>query len=230
MPTPVSTLKLFVTALYLLLWPVLIFVVAGDWHWVEGWVFSAWFLAMSISIIAWLYRKDPALLAERYRAPGSGGQSRRDQLMVLLLMLCFIAWIVLMPLDARRFYWTPRWPLPFEILGGALLALSWFFLLRSFMDNTFLSPLMRIQFERDHRLVSTGVYGIVRHPMYLGASLMLLGGPLIMGAGSALAAAAAMMMLLAVRIVDEEKLLASEFADYDGYRSRVRYRLIPFVW
>jgi protein-S-isoprenylcysteine O-methyltransferase Ste14 len=230
MPPPVSPLKLVLTAVYLFLWPALLLFLAGDWHWSEGWIFDGWFLLVCASAIVWLYRKDPALLAERYRKPGSGGQSRRDKIIVYLLLLGFIAWIVLMPLDARRYRWTPRLPVAVEVAGGALLALSWLFLFRSFTDNTFLSPLVRIQTEREHEVVSTGVYGLVRHPMYLGAILMFLGGPLLVGAAAALAVGVALSLLLAVRIVDEEKLLVSELPGYDEYRRRVRHRLLPFVW
>jgi protein-S-isoprenylcysteine O-methyltransferase Ste14 len=225
-----SPRKLILTALYLFFWPALVLLLAGDGHWPEGWIFDAWLLSVSASVITWLYRKDPALLAERYRRPGSGGQSRRDAIIVYLLVLGFTAWIALMPLDARRFRWTPPLPLAVEIVGGALLLLSWFFLFRSFTDNTFLSPLVRIQTEREHRVVSTGVYGAVRHPMYLGAILMFLGAPLLVGAATALAVGVALSLLLAVRIVDEEKLLAVELPGYDEYRRRVRHRLVPFVW
>jgi protein-S-isoprenylcysteine O-methyltransferase Ste14 len=93
-----------------------------------------------------------------------------------------------------------------------------------------LSPLVRIQTERQHRVVSTGVYAVVRHPMYLGAILMFLGGPLLVGAATALAIGVALSLLLAARIVDEEKLLAVELPGYDEYRRRVRHRLVPFVW
>jgi len=225
-----SPLKLILTVLYMLMWPALLLFLAGDWRWRQGWIFGGWFLAVCASTMAWLYRKDPALLAERYRMPGSGGQSRRDKIIVFLIVLGFIAWIVIMPLDGRRFRWTPRLPLAVEVVGGALLALSWLLLFRSFTDNTFLSPLVRIQTERGHRVVSTGVYGLVRHPMYLGAILMFLGGPLLTGAAWALACAVVLSLLVVVRIVEEEKLLVVELAGYEDYRRRVRYRLLPFVW
>jgi protein-S-isoprenylcysteine O-methyltransferase Ste14 len=149
---------------------------------------------------------------------------------VYLLLLGFSAWIVLMPLDARRFGWTPKLPLFVEILGGVMLGLSWLFLFRSFTDNTFLSPLVRIQDERQHRVVSTGVYGVVRHPMYLGAILMFMGGPLLVGAATAFVVALAIALLLASRIADEEKLLLVSLDGYADYRRHVRYRLLPFVW
>jgi protein-S-isoprenylcysteine O-methyltransferase Ste14 len=229
-PTAVSPLKLILTAPYLLLWPALVLLLAGDWRWPEGWAFDAWFLWTCTSVILWLYRKDPALLAERYRKPGSGGQSRRDTIIVALLAFGFAAWIALIPLDARRFHWTPRLPIAVEIAGGALLAASWLFLFRSFADNTFLSPLVRIQTERAHRVVSTGVYAVVRHPMYLGAVLMFLGGPLLAGSAAALGIGLALSLLLAVRILGEERLLEVELPGYEEYRRRVRHRLVPFVW
>jgi protein-S-isoprenylcysteine O-methyltransferase Ste14 len=226
----VSPLKLILTALYILVWPALILFLSGDWHWRQGWIFCGWFLIVCVSAIGWLYRHNPALLAERYRQPGSGGQSRRDRIVVYLLLVGFIVWIVLQPLDARRFRWTPPLPFAVEIAGGALLALSWLFLFRSFTDNTFLSPLVRVQAEREHRVVSDGVYGVVRHPMYLGAILMFLGAPLLVGAISALLVGVLLSLVLVARIADEEKLLATNLAGYDEYRRKVRYRLLPLVW
>jgi len=218
------------TVPYLLVWPALILVLGGDEHWTEGWMFGIWFIGLCTTTIVWLYRKDPALLAERYRRPGTGGQTNRDKVIVYLLVVGFIGWIALMPLDARRFRWTPRLPLTVEIAGGAFLIASWLFLFRSFTDNTFLSPLVRIQDEREHRVVSTGVYGVVRHPMYLGAILMFVGAPLLLGAATDLCLALGVGLLLALRIVEEEKLLMVELPGYSEYRDRVRYRLVPFLW
>ncbi len=222
--------RLLFTAGYLLVWPALMLFLAGDWSWPEGWIFGGCFVAVGASTVAWLSRRDPGLLAERYRMPGTGGQSRRDRIIVYVLTVGFIAWIALMPLDARRFHWTPRLPLAVELVGDALLALSWLLLFRSFADNTFGSALVRVQTERGHRVVSTGVYGWVRHPMYLGATLMFVGGPLVTGAVSALVVGLALAGLLAVRSLDEEALLTRELPGYEEYRRRVRYRLIPFVW
>jgi protein-S-isoprenylcysteine O-methyltransferase Ste14 len=230
MASTVSPLKLFLTGLYLLVWPALILLLAGDWRWTEGLLFGAWFVVMCATTIAWLYRKDPSLLAERYRRPGSGGQSRTDAAIVYLLLTGFISWVALMPLDARRFHWTPQLPLLLEVLGASMLLCAWFFLFRAFTDNTFLSPLVRIQSERQQQVISSGVYGWVRHPMYLGAILMLLGGPLLTGSAAALIVGVLLAVLLAVRITGEEKLLAKELLGYEDYRARVRYRLIPLVW
>ena len=110
--------RLLFTAGYLLVWPALMLFLAADWSWPEGWIFGGWFVAVGASTVAWLSRRDPGLLAERYRMPGTGGQSRRDRIIVYVLTVGFIAWIALMPLDARRFHWTSRLPLAVELVGA----------------------------------------------------------------------------------------------------------------
>ena len=140
----------------------------------------------------------PGAPGRRYRQPGTGGQSRADTLIVAGLFVGFIAWIALPPLDARRFGWTPRLPLWLEAGGGVLLLGAAFLLLRSFTDNTFLSPLVRVQTERRQQVVSTGVYGFVRHPMYLGATLMFVGGPLLLGSAFGMLVGLALVLLIDV--------------------------------
>jgi len=230
MTSTLSPGKLLFMVLYLALWPVLVLALAGDWRWVAGWIFNIWFVSVCVTTVTWLFLRDPALLAERFRRPGTGGESRGDRLIVYALVVGFIAWIVLMPLDAKRFHWTRALPLPFNVLGGAFLVLAWGFMVRSFTDNPFLSPLVRIQTERGHRVVTTGVYGLVRHPMYLAAVLMFVGAPLLTGSILALIAGALLTLLLAVRIVGEEQLLIVDLPGYDEYRHRVQYRLVPFIW
>ena len=230
---PVSLLRLTGTALYVAAWPALMFVLAGDLRWVEGWVFTAWLLSLYMTVTGWMYLKDPALLAERHgrsRTRESRPQSASDRMSVVLLFLGFAAWIVLMPLDARRFGWTPRFPLPLKAFGAALLLLSAYLLFRAFYDNTFLSGAVRVQSERGQRVVSTGVYAFVRHPMYLGIVLMFTGTPLLLGSAAGLGIALTIVVLLATRIKAEERLLTDELDGYAEYRGRVRYRLLPFVW
>jgi len=224
-----SALKLLSAAVNLLLWPVVLLSIGG-WRWPEGWVFAAWFVALCTRTFLWLYRYDPALLLERYRRPGTGGQSRGDMVVLSLVVLGFVAWIVLMPLDARRLQWLPALPIAVEVIGGVLLLPAWFFFFRAFRDNTFAAALVRVQAERGHHVVSTGVYAVVRHPMYLGATLMVVGGSLLSGSLVALGLAVIMSLLLCVRAVEEEKFLARELRGYEEYRRRVRYRLIPYVW
>jgi protein-S-isoprenylcysteine O-methyltransferase Ste14 len=222
--------KVIFTLFYILLFPALVLLLSGDWCWVEGWIFSAWFIVLCATTILYLYRKDPALLAERYRKPGTANQKGWDKYAVFGLMAGFFSWIIIMPLDARRFCWSPCFPLWIKILGGIFLGFSFFLFYRSYTDNTFLSALVRIQEERKQRVVSTGVYGFVRHPMYLGGILLFIGVPMLLGSVLGLLIGMLMLFLLVIRIIGEEKMLLDELDGYEEYRKRVRYRLFPYIW
>ena len=226
----ISAVKLLMTFIYILIFPALLIYLSGDWLWIEGYIFGIWFLILCYTTIIYLYRKNPALLVERYRQPGTGDQKGWDKYMVIGLFIGFISWIVIMPLDAKRFAWTSDFPLGLKIFGGIELMMSFFFFFRSYTDNTFLSPLVRIQTERKQQVVTTGVYGIVRHPMYLGGLLLFIGTPLLLGSVFGLIFGLLILLLLVFRIVGEEKMLISELEGYDAYKKSVKYRLIPFIW
>jgi protein-S-isoprenylcysteine O-methyltransferase Ste14 len=216
--------------LYILIFPALILFLSGDFTWPEGWIFCIWFILLCFSTILYLYKKDPALLAERYQKPGAGNQERWDVYVVYGIVIGFILWIVIMPLDAKRFGWSPVFPLWLKGLGGAGLIGSFFLFFRSYTDNTFLSPLVRIQEDRKQRVVSTGVYGFVRHPMSLGAILMFVGAPLLLGSCYGVLAGCALTILLMARILGEEVMLSRDLDGYREYTQKVRYRLFPFLW
>lgn len=222
--------KIIFTFVYILIFPALLLFLSGDWMWLEGWIFSIWFTVLCFSTIIHLYRHDPALLAERYKQPGQGNQKGWDRYVVYGLMIGFIAWIVIMPLDAKRYSWTAYFPLWIKVLGMILLLFSFFFFYRSYADNTFVSALVRIQAERKQRVVSTGVYGFVRHPMYLGGILLFIGTPMLLGSIYGMIIGLAMLFLLAGRIIGEEKMLVNELEGYAEYKNKVRYRLFPYIW
>jgi protein-S-isoprenylcysteine O-methyltransferase Ste14 len=222
--------KVIFAFLYILIFPALILILSGDLFWPAGWIFSTWFIVLCFSTILYLYRKDPALLEERYKKPGTGNQEGWDRYVVYGIVIGFLLWITIMPLDAKRFGWSPAFPLWLNVLGMALLAGSFFLFFRSYTDNTFLSPLVRIQEERQQRVISTGVYGIVRHPLYLGGILMFTGTPLLLGSCFGFLAGLALAILLMARIRGEETMLARELDGYREYMQKVRYRLVPFLW
>jgi protein-S-isoprenylcysteine O-methyltransferase Ste14 len=222
--------QIIFTILYLFLWPTLFLFISGDWFWIEGWIFSIWFIVLCFTTIIYLYRKDPELLAERYRKPGTANQKAWDKYVVYGLLIGFIAWIVIMPLDAKRYGWTTYFPLWLKILGGIGLILSFFFFYRSYTDNTFVSPLVRIQTERKQQVVSTGVYGFVRHPMYLGGILMFIGTPLLLGSYFGIALGLIITVLLAFRTLGEEQMMLKELDGYEEYKRKVKYRFIPLIW
>jgi protein-S-isoprenylcysteine O-methyltransferase Ste14 len=167
--------KIIFAFLHILVFPALLFVISGDFTWPEGRIFSIWFLGLCYTTILYLYRKDPSLLEERYKQPGTGNQEGWDRFVIYGLLAGFIIWFFFMPLEVKRFGLSAGFPLWLKFPGGAALAGSSFLFFRSYTDNTFLSPLVRIQKDREQRVVSTGIYGFVRHPMYLGATLMFFG-------------------------------------------------------
>jgi protein-S-isoprenylcysteine O-methyltransferase Ste14 len=225
----ITALKFVAVGTLLLAVAVLVLWLSGDWRWVEGWIFDVWWVSFIAATFLWLYYKDPALLAERMRLPGTGGESRADLAILIGIKLGFLAWLFLSPLDVR-FGWLPRLPLWSEVCGGILLLVGSFFMFRAFTDNTYLSQLVRIQTERGQHVIDTGVYDFVRHPMYLGASLWFVGGALLLGSVCGLLVALAEILLLVLRIFGEEKLLARDLDGYSAYREKVRYRLVPHLW
>jgi len=213
-----------------LFFPSLMLFLAGNWRWVEGWLFALWFVAMLEFNIIYLYWKDPALLAERTKAPGTGNQQSWDKYLMVAILVIALLWLVVLPLDAERFHWSPSFPLWLKILGGVALLPAWYLIERTTMENTFLSAQVRIQGERQQQVITTGVYGLVRHPLYLGCALMMLGAPLLIGSVYGLLISALGLLLLVGRIMGEERMLLEELDGYAAYRQKVKYRLIPFVW
>ena len=226
----VSIGKLLFALLYISTFPLLLLWLSGDWFWTEGILFCVWFVVLCFTVVLYLYKKDPALLSERYKQPGSGGQRGWDILVVIGLLIGFTAWVIIMPLDAKRFGWTARFPTSLKIAGALLLLLSSHLFIRVYVENTYLSPLVRIQKEREQQVITTGVYGVVRHPMYLAAVLLFMGAPLLMSSFYGLLVGALLTLLLAFRIIGEEKMLLAELKGYAQYKQKVTKRLIPFVW
>jgi protein-S-isoprenylcysteine O-methyltransferase Ste14 len=141
-----------------------------------------------------------------------------------------MVWFVVIPLDAERFGWSPVFPLWLKIVGAVALVPALFFIYQATAQNTFLSTMVRIQTERKQQVVSTGVYGFVRHPLYLGVLLMLAGMPLLTGSVCGLIISGIALVVLVFRIRGEEKMLVNELDGYAEYRQKVKYRLIPLLW
>jgi protein-S-isoprenylcysteine O-methyltransferase Ste14 len=213
-----------------LFFPALMLLLAGNWRWVEGWIFALWLVIMIQFSLIYLYIKDPDLLAERTKAPGSDNQKSWDKVLMLSLLILALLWLVILPLDAERFHWSSAFAVWLKILGGVALLPALYLIERSIIDNTYLSAMVRVQSERKQHVITTGLYGFVRHPLYLGCMLMMLGASLLLGSGYGLIIAVAALLVLVGRIVGEEKMLREELEGYEAYQKKVKYRLIPFVW
>jgi len=226
--SPVSLiLNIVMTTLF---FPTLILILAGNWRWVEGWIFSLWMVVMILFTTIYLYFKDPALLAERTKRPGSENQKPWDKFLLVGIFAIAILWLIILPLDAQRFRWSPAFPLWLKILGSVALIPALYLIERAPMQNTYLSTMVRIQNERKQRVITTGVYGFVRHPLYLGCTLMMFGAPLLVGSVVGLIITLIGMIAIIGRIIGEEKMMLEELEGYQEYKQKVKYRLIPLIW
>src|SRR5262245_49586642 len=175
------------TLVWLAFLALLMFVAAGTAGWPAGWTFLAELGVLGLALSLWLARHDPALLAERMALGFQPAQKTWDKVFMATFFTLFCAWLVLMALDAVRLRWS-QVPLWVQILGAVLIALCMYVSYLTFRANSFAAPVVKIQAERGHRVVSTGPYAYVRHPMYAGAILFFIGVPLLLGSWYGLAA------------------------------------------
>jgi protein-S-isoprenylcysteine O-methyltransferase Ste14 len=215
---------------YLLLFPVILFFLAGDWRWIEGWVYSVIFLLMSFGTLVYLYFHDPALLKERFGSPVQQTQKPWDKVLLLLFLVEFIVWFAMMPLDGRRFAWSPPFPIWIRATGGLLQIIATYFVFEALRENTFAAPVVKMQKERGQKVISTGLYGVVRHPMYAGATLLFISAPLLLGSLVGLAIGFVLILTIGARAVGEEAMLREELEGYRAYMQKVKWRMIPFVF
>jgi protein-S-isoprenylcysteine O-methyltransferase Ste14 len=170
--------------------------------------------------------KDPALLERRLRV-GPGAETRPAQKAIIsVAFVGFFALIIVSALD-HRFAWSdvPVWV---SVLGNGLVALGLMIDLRVFRENSFGASTIRTM--EGQRVISTGPYAVVRHPMYAGVVILLLGMPLALGSYWGLLFMFINVPVLMLRILDEETMLRGELPGYESYAQRVRYRLVPGIW
>jgi protein-S-isoprenylcysteine O-methyltransferase Ste14 len=219
----------FTLAVEALLFAILLFGAAGTLAWPAGWVYLILFFGGGFWLTQRLARDDPALLAERMKMPLQRGQPLWDKLLLPFVMVAWCAWMVLMGLDAVRYRWSAM-PLWLQCAGAALLVLSFLVIDRVFHENTFLAAVVRIQAERGHRVVSTGPYAVVRHPLYAVMLVFLPANALMLGSWYGVAGAMVLAGAIVFRTAMEDRELLRGLDGYAAYAARVRYRLIPFVW
>jgi protein-S-isoprenylcysteine O-methyltransferase Ste14 len=207
----------------------LLFLSAGTLNWPGAWVFLALMLTVGLGTGLSLAKHDPGLVNERLRAPVQKDQPAADKVLTSALFLLIFAWLAFMGLDAVRFGWSSV-PVSVQVLGGLSLLLSMWIIYRTFRENSFAAPVVKIRKERGQTVITTGPYALVRHPMYFGAVFYFVGTSLLLGSWWGLLFALAMVLLLCIRIPIEEKALRAGLEGYDDYAARVRYRLIPLVW
>lgn len=207
----------------------LLFGGAGTVEWPSGWVYLGLFLALGLGVSLWLAKADPALLEERLKPTFQAGQKAWDKAFLLGVMVVYVAWTVLLGVDARRLYWShvPVWA---QAIGAIMLIVSFLGVAWVFAANSFAASVIRMQPERGQRVIDSGPYAIVRHPMYAFGLLQFVGDPLTVGSLWGLAIVPLSILALAWRTLGEEKMLRAELDGYEAYARRVRWRYAPGIW
>ena len=205
---------------------LILFLSAGTILYWQAWGYLAVSFGASLLITLYLSRYDPALLARRVSAGPTAEKEKPQKIIVLFTSLGFIALLSVPGLD-NRFEWSTA-PPAVAILGDVLVSAGFYIVFLVYKENTFASA--RIEIAKDQRVIATGPYAIVRHPMYAGSLLLMIGTPLALGSYWGLLALAAMSPFSLWRILDEEQFLATNLPGYAEYRAKVRWRLIPRVF
>jgi protein-S-isoprenylcysteine O-methyltransferase Ste14 len=228
MPPPVTAgqaVVKFVSALTLL--ALVLFLPAGTWRWPAAWAFIGLYIAFAVPVGIWLLRTNPDLLARRFdwakRAP-----KKWDRILMAAYIPVYVAVYVLAGLDFRL-GWSD---LPTVLRAVAFVPVGAFYVLMALVlrENAFLSRVVEIHPEAGHRVITTGPYAVVRHPMYAGYIVWLLATPVALGSVPALVPAALVGAGIVVRTVLEDRTLHAELPGYPEYASKVRWRLLPHVF
>ncbi len=228
LPAMRSAVWLFLRLLTLLaILAIILFLPAGRLDWLQAWIFLLVYGGFLLIYATWVLRNDPGQLSERSQM-GANVKSW-DKAILSIYTVLLLAMLINAGLDAGRFRWAPVSPV-LQGLGWAGLAFAGILIGWTAHTNTFLSRYVRIQVERGQQVISGGPYHWVRHPMYTGIILMMLGIPLALGSGWALLPGVFIGVLFVIRTALEDRTLQTELPGYRKYTQRVRYRLFPRIW
>jgi protein-S-isoprenylcysteine O-methyltransferase Ste14 len=213
-------------AQFLLAMMLLLFLPAWSIHFWQAWLYIMLFGISVSAITGWLQRHDPELLRRRLAAGPKAEKDPRQKQIQKIASLAFISLFIVSGLD-HRFYWSAV-PAGLVVLGDLLVVLGLWIVFLIFRENSYTSAV--IETTAGQPVVSTGPYAVVRHPMYAGALLMLLGTPLALGSWWGLVPFLILLLSIIWRLLDEERFLARGLPGYDAYRAKVRHRLVPYTW
>lgn len=204
----------------------MIFIPAGTIHYWQGWVYITTAILASVPYKLYVAVHDPALLRRRMQVGPAQEKEPAQKIIIVLIFVAFIALIVVPPLD-YRFGWSPV-PWHLSVIGDLLVTCSFYIFYLVAKVNSYAAANVRV--EAQQKVVETGVYRFVRHPMYLGAIFLIVATPLALGSWWTLCLTPVFLILLYFRIASEEQVLLRDLAGYAEYQNKVKYRLVPFVW
>ncbi len=204
----------------------LLFIPAGTLHYWQGWAYASTFIICSLAYTVYLAKYDPALLKRRTQAGISQEKEPAQKVIIFFLYVSFIALVILPPLDFR-FGWSSV-PWYVSIFGDALIVVSFYIFYLVSKVNTYAASNVRV--EKGQKVISKGIYGLVRHPMYLGALFLIVGTPPALGSWWGLSLIPLFILVLYFRIANEEKVLLRDLQVYAEYCAIVRWHLIPGIF
>ena len=203
--------------------PLFFYATGGSLLWWQAWVYCILLLAPMTVFVIWMAGVDPAFFERRFKMREDDPAQRRIQAWATPLFLVFF----IVPGLDRRFGWSD--PPSVIVIPALILSLiSYLFILRVFLENRWAGR--TVETWEDQRVVDTGPYAIVRHPMYTGVITLMLATPLALDSYWGVLGALACVPVFVFRIRHEEEILLRDLRGYEGYRERVRYRIVPFIW
>jgi protein-S-isoprenylcysteine O-methyltransferase Ste14 len=212
--------------LSLVVFAALMFVPAGTVRFWQAWIFAFVFIGASVAIGLYFRKHDPALLARRMQVGPLAEREPTQKIIISLISIGFVLLIALPGFD-HRWHWSSA-PVWLVLAGDAGILASFAAFYFVMKQNSYAASTVRV--ERDQPVISTGLYGIVRHPMYAGALLLLIAIPLALGSYWTLPTLILLVPLLIWRLLDEERVLKRDLPGYADYCRRVPWRLIPGLW
>jgi protein-S-isoprenylcysteine O-methyltransferase Ste14 len=210
----------------LLLMGALLFFPAGTFNFWQAWTFLAVFGGAALVITLYLMKHDRKLLEKRVAAGPTAEKLTTEKIIQSITSLWFIA-ILVVPAFDHRLHWSIM-PISLSILGDVLLAISFYIIFLVFKENSFTSAIIEV--AKEQKVISTGLYKFIRHPMYMGAFFLFIGMSLSLSSWWDFALFAVVMPALIWRLFDEEKFLTKNLKGYREYQKKVKYHLIPFIW
>ncbi|RLA69484.1 MAG: isoprenylcysteine carboxylmethyltransferase family protein [Epsilonproteobacteria bacterium] len=208
-----------------LMWP------AGTWLWWEAWVLVGLWTVYGLVMMIYLLRNDPALLLERLKLiPLQKEQKVWDKVLMLLFFIASIGLYLLPGFDVMRYEWSDPLPLWIRVTAMLVHVPCLILLVWIMRENTYLSQVVKIDKKRGHKVITTGPYALVRHPMYTVAIILLFAVPLALGSRFALIISLFLTVLLIIRTYLEDRTLHAELDGYPEYAKQTTYRLIPGIW
>ncbi|MFM8424659.1 MAG: methyltransferase family protein [Chloroflexota bacterium] len=220
--------KLLVTVLSrliagVIMFALLFFLPAGTWRYWQAWMYIGVLIIPMFFVLAYFMKNDPALLERRMKMR----EERKEQRKIIQASGIVFVLIYILPGFDIRYGWSnmPAWV---SITAGVVMFVSYMLVFRTMQVNSFLSRVIEV--AEDQRVIDTDVYGIVRHPMYVGMIVLYAISPIVLGSWWAVIPALVIIPVIVARILDEEKALEQDLPGYVEYKQKVKYRLIPFVW